>query len=124
MDNRVGAAKHPVIGMLADGLGRKVARQDGPAAETMIRTMIDNAIEILAHRSTVTFVARLGTTGFGLVPTLLAISRWRLGRCTRGLLRSLHPQPSSINSSLVSRCKSPRSIILWIQLSLPWQGPG
>ena len=54
--------------------------------------MIDNAIEILAHRAAVTFVAGLCTTGFGRVPTLLAIGRRRFGRCTRGLLRSLHPQ--------------------------------
>ncbi len=58
----------------------------------MIRMMIDNAIEILAHHTAVTFVAQLGTTGFGLIPTLLAISRWWFGRCTRGPLWSLHPQ--------------------------------
>jgi hypothetical protein len=40
----------------------------------------------------VTFMSRLGATGLGLIPTLLAIRRGWLGRGARGLLRSLQSQ--------------------------------
>ena len=57
----------------ADGLGSKIAGQAGTAAGALVGTMIDNAIDILAHRAAVTFMTGLGATGLRLVPALLAV---------------------------------------------------
>ena len=54
--------------------------------------MLDNAIDIFAHGTAVTFMTGLGATGLCLVPPLFAVARRRLRRGTRRLLRPLHPQ--------------------------------
>jgi hypothetical protein len=54
--------------------------------------MVNDVIEILAHRPTVTFMTRLGTARSGLLTALLAIARGRLRRCARRLLRPLNLQ--------------------------------
>jgi hypothetical protein len=64
--------------MFADGPGGKIARQPGAAARALVRLMVDETIDILAHGAAVTFMSRLGATGLGLIPTLLAIRRGRL----------------------------------------------
>jgi hypothetical protein len=40
--------------------------------------MVDEAIHIRAHGAAVPVMPRLGATGLGLIPTLLAIGRGRL----------------------------------------------
>jgi hypothetical protein len=64
--------------VFAHGLGRKIARQPGAAARALLRLMVDEMIDIRAHGAAVTFMSRLGATGLGLIPTLLAIGRGRL----------------------------------------------
>jgi hypothetical protein len=64
--------------MFAGGPGGKIGRQPGTAAWALVRLMVDEAIDILAHGAVVTFMARLGATGLGLIPTLLAIRCGRL----------------------------------------------
>src|SRR4051812_48124030 len=54
--------------------------------------MLDHLIRRGADDPAVTFMSRLGATGFGLIPTLLAIRRGRLRGCARGLRRPLQPQ--------------------------------
>lgn len=66
--------------------------QGAAAARAAIRTMIDDDIGILAHPAAMTLVPRLGATGLGLLPTLLAVRRGRLRRGARSLLRALQPQ--------------------------------
>ena len=65
---------------------------EGGISRCPIRTMIDDDIGILAHPAAMTLVPRLGTTGLGLLPTLLAVRRGRLRRGARSLLRALQPQ--------------------------------
>jgi hypothetical protein len=91
LDQRLDRGKLDLV-VLADGLGGKIAGQTGAAARALVGMMIDEAIEILAHRAAVTLVARLGATRLRLIPTLLAIARRRLRRRPRRLLRTLHPQ--------------------------------
>ncbi|GEO19464.1 hypothetical protein MAE02_71600 [Microvirga aerophila] len=64
--------------MFADGPGGKIGRQPGAAARALVWLMVDEAISIRAHGAAVTFMSRLGTTGLGLIPTLLAIRCGRL----------------------------------------------
>lgn len=78
--------------VLADGLGRKIARQAGLAAEAPAGAVVDDAMEILAQRTAVTFVSGLGAAGLRLVTPLLAIRGGRLRRRPRRLLRPLQPQ--------------------------------
>ena len=64
--------------VLADNLGRKIARQSGTAARALIGMVIDDAIEILAQGTAVAFMSRLRTARLRLVAPLLAIHRRRL----------------------------------------------
>jgi hypothetical protein len=64
--------------VFAHGLARKIGCQPGTAAGAVVRLMVDEAIDIRAHGAAVPVMARLGATGLGLIPTLLAIRRGRL----------------------------------------------
>ena len=58
----------------------------------MVGTMLDNAIDIFAHGTAVTFMTGLCATCLCLVPAFLVVARRRLRRGTQRLLRPLHPQ--------------------------------
>lgn len=59
--------------VFADGFERKIARQAGPVARALVGMVIDEAIEILAQSTAVTFVTGPDTAGLRLVAPLLAV---------------------------------------------------
>ena len=90
-DQRLDRGKLDFV-VFADSLDRKITRQGYPATRALAGVMINDAIRVLTHRTAATFMTKLGAAGLCLVPTLLAITRGRLGRCARRLPWPLHPQ--------------------------------